>query len=358
MTALKGKAIDDFLKAGPGAATGAVLIYGPDAGLARERAEMLARRVVTDLKDPFNYIELSDSDLKGEPGRLADEAAALSFAGGQRVVRYRASGEAAPPAVATLIELLEQGRLRSNALVIIEGGDLSPRSGLRALFEKAKAAIALPCYVDGPAALRSLAVGMARAEGLTFDDEALDLLVSLLGEDRALARSEIEKLLLYKGPRQASQRSAIQPVITKADIRVNLVDGAGDAADEAADAAADGDARELARALFRSATAGASPISLLRALWRQFARLKEAQSRIAEGASHSEAMKKLRPPVFFAEERAFEARLRRWPGPRLDEALALVLDAELSAKTTGAPQREISERAALQLAMMQRSNPR
>lgn len=350
MTALKGRAIDDFMRKGAGEIR-AVLVYGPDQGLARERAEALAKRIVADFSDPFNYIELSDADLKTEPGRLADEAAALSFAGGERVVRYRASGEAAPAAVATLIELLDSARLKSNALVIVEAGELSPRSGLRVLFEKSKSAVALPCYVDGPRETRALAIEMAGAEGLKFDEDALDFLVSLLGEDRALSRSEIGKLVLYKGLK--SQRSG-PGTISRADIRASLVDSAGDATEEAAEAAADGAPASLARALYRSQAAGASPVTLLRALWRQFARLKEAQAHVAGGASPGEAMKKLRPPVFFAEERAFEDRLRKWPAAGIDRALDLLYAAELDAKTTGAPQREIAERAALSLSVMSR----
>ena len=63
-------------------------------------------------------------------------------------------------------------------------------------------------------------------------------------------------------------------------------------------------------------------------------------------------MKKLRPPVFFAEERAFENRLYKWRGAKLDKAIRMLVDAELDAKSTGAPQREIVERAALRLAVM------
>jgi DNA polymerase-3 subunit delta len=66
-------------------------------------------------------------------------------------------------------------------------------------------------------------------------------------------------------------------------------------------------------------------------------------------------MKKLRPPVFFAEQRSFENRLYKWRGgAKLDNALRLLIDAELDAKTTGAPQREIVERAALRIAVMAR----
>ncbi|MEX0645539.1 MAG: DNA polymerase III subunit delta [Parvularculaceae bacterium] len=348
MTALKGKAIADFVRAGA-TGPGAVLVYGPDQGLVRERADQLARTVVADFKDPFNYIELSDADLKSDTGRLADEAAALSFAGGLRVVRLRTAGEASAAAAKTLVEGLDAGRLKANALVVIEAGDLAKSSGLRKLFEKSKEAVALACYADQAADIRSLALDAARAEDLRFEDDALSLLASLLGDDRGVSRSEIGKLFLFKGLK--SQRSG-PGIISVEDVKATLADGVGDALDEAAGAAADGAADRLERALWKSAMAGASPISLIRALARSFHRLHEAQARIAEGASAADAMMKLRPPVFFMEQRPFEARLRRWPLRRLDDALDLLIAAEFDAKSTGAPQKEIAERAALRLAVM------
>ncbi|GAB4525094.1 MAG: DNA polymerase III subunit delta [Amphiplicatus sp.] len=348
MTALKGRQIEAFMKRRDPSVC-AVLVYGPDAGLVRERAESLARAVVPDLQDPFNAVALSEADLKAEPARLADEAAALSFAGGERVVRLRAGAEASAKAAKILLDGLEAGHLRPNALVIVEAGDLPPASALRKMFEKAKRAAALPCYVDGPADVRALAVDAAQAEDLRFDDDALDLAVSLLGDDRGASRAELDKLVLYKGPRAIRSGPG---TITLEDVRAVLADGVGDALDEAAAAAADGQAAALSRALYKSAAAGANPITLLRALGRTFSRLRAAQTLIAEGLSPDMAMKRLRPPVFFMEQRAFAARLRRWPGAKLDAALDLLLEAELAAKTTGAPQREIAERAAFRLAAM------
>jgi DNA polymerase-3 subunit delta len=348
MTALKGRAILDFLKT-PDAKIDAVLVYGPDLGLVRERGEMLARSVVADLKDPFNAIELTDADLKGEPARLADEAAQLSFLGGRRVIRVRSQGEGAADAARTLIAALDGGSLRANALVVIEAGDLAKTSKLRKAFEEATRAAALPCYVDGPAETRALAVSMAAAEDLKIEPEALDLIASLLGEDRGVTRSELEKLILFKGPKAVRAGAG---EITADDVRACLSDGVGDAVEEAASAAADGRPDLAARALWKSSVAGASPISLLRALQRQFARLHAAQALVAEGHTPDGAMKRLRPPVFFAEERAFRARLMRWPSARLETALDLILETELSAKQTGAPQKELAERACLKLATM------
>ena len=348
MTALKGKAIADFVKQGP-KGPGAVLIYGPDSGLVRERGDALARKVVADFKDPFNYIELGDADLKTEPGRLSDEALALSFIGGERVVRLRTSGEASAKAAGALLDGLDAGHLKLNALVLVEAGDLAKSSGLRKAFEKSKQGVALPCYLDGPGDTRALAVDSARHEDLRFEDDALALLVSLLGGDRGISRSEIEKLLLYKGLKSQRQGPG---TITTDDVKACLADGVGDALDEAAFAASEGANERLARALWKSAAAGASPISLLRALTRQFSRLRDAQSLIEGGQTPATAMARLRPPVFFGDQRPFEASLRRWPLARLETALDLLLQAELDAKTTGAPQREIAERAALRLSMM------
>ena len=348
MAALKGKAIKSFLAARD-ERIAAVLLYGPDSGLARERALLLAARVVADLKDPFNALELSDTELKEEPGRLADEITALSFAGGERVIRLRTSGEAAVKAVQNLLDGLDSGHLKPNGMVIIEAGELTPRSGLRKAFEKAKCGVALPCYADGPADVRSLAQEAAAAEELRFDPDALDLVVAILGEDHGISRAEIDKLILYKGPSSVRKGPAS---ISLEDVRASLVDGLGDAMDDTASAVADGAPAKLAAALHKAAAAGASPIGLLRALQRNFMRLKTAQDLIEGGASAAAAMKKLRPPVFFAEERAFENRLYKWRGPKLDRALRMLVDAELDAKATGAPQREIVERAALALAVM------
>src|SRR3546814_13973119 len=73
----------------PDPAIRAVLVYGPDAGLVRERADLLAKSVVPDLQDPFLVAELTGDMLRQDPARLADEVAAMALTGGRRVVRAR-----------------------------------------------------------------------------------------------------------------------------------------------------------------------------------------------------------------------------------------------------------------------------
>src|SRR3977135_3783679 len=69
MVALRGKEIDAFL-ARPDAGRPIILLYGPDAGLVRERAEALLASAVDDPNDPFSLVRLDGDELSAEPSRL------------------------------------------------------------------------------------------------------------------------------------------------------------------------------------------------------------------------------------------------------------------------------------------------
>ena len=348
MTALKGKAIDAFVKARDRAVR-VILIYGPDDGLVRERARTLGLSVVRDLNDPFNAIELTEGDLKADPARLVDEAAAISFTGDERLIRVRANADAVAPAVTLLVDGIDSGHLKPASVAIIEAGDLGKTSKLRKLVEASKTARALPCYADSPLDVRALAKERAHAAGLTIEPEALDLLVASLGDDRGVSRAEIEKLILYAGPEGAPDRSGLIDVVT---VRASIVDSIADATYGVAAAAADQNLPALSAGLYQCDIAGASPIALLRAGMREFDRLRQARASIAAGASASDAMSRLRPPVFFKEQRAFETRLRRWSPVAIDLALERLLEAERAAKSTGAPHTELMERAFFSIASL------
>ena len=86
MSEVKGAGIDRMLSKPP-KDLAAALIFGPDQGLVRERAETLIKAIVPNLKDPFLIADLDDGVLTSDPARLFDEAAAIAMLGGRRVVR-------------------------------------------------------------------------------------------------------------------------------------------------------------------------------------------------------------------------------------------------------------------------------
>ena len=120
-----------FLKTAE-ASVAAVLFYGPDQGLVRERAIELITRLAGDVRDPFRVAELTPAQLKEDPVRLADEAAALSLTGGRRVLRLREAGDGLTQALSELL-----AETTPAAFLVLEAGELGPRSSLRGLFERA-----------------------------------------------------------------------------------------------------------------------------------------------------------------------------------------------------------------------------
>ena len=108
---------DRFLAAPPETLR-AVLFYGPDGGLVRERAAALGKRHVGDLSDPFRVSAVAPAALGDEPGLLADEAAQLSLTGETRLVRLEAATEACAEPCRILLE-----SEHAAALAIVEAGD-------------------------------------------------------------------------------------------------------------------------------------------------------------------------------------------------------------------------------------------
>lgn len=347
MTAIRPGDVARFLKSRP-AGLHLALFHGPDQGLVRERAAKLGSLIVEDPHDPFNATELTDNDIEG-PGHLADEAAALSFMGGERLIRVKGGGDSVTKAVKQFLSLVEAGSVTPNALIVIEAGELKKTAALRKAVEASKIAAAIACYPAEGADLLDTLRNDLGAEGLSIDDEALAALASRLGEDRGITRSEIEKLILYKGTKD--QRDGPETV-TLEDVRTALAESNADATFEIVDLALTGETPRLSEALFRARGAGVSLYGVMRILQGKMLRLLTVQEAVGRGEPREAAIKALRPPVFYGEQRSFSRALSAWPLPRLRHAVRDILEADLSAKQTGMPEAQMLERALLRLSMM------
>jgi DNA polymerase III subunit delta len=330
--------VETFLKK-PDPRIRGVVVYGNDDGLIAERAVTLAKTVCEDLKDPFRVVDIAGDALKNDPARLADEFGAMSLMGGRRVIRVRPAGEESAAALENLA-----AASAGDALIVIEGGNLTPRSALRALAETEDCLAALPCYMDGEAALEGLVEGAARARGLTVEADALDWIVERLGGDRGQSRSEVDKLLLYKEG-DGSKSVAL------ADAIAVLGDTAAIGIEDVIAATFDGELVALDRALDRVFSEGGNPVQLVRALQRHADQLHLVAGTAAKGGNLEGAMFKARGlPRGGPVRQRFERHVRAWPLPRLSSALQVILEAEIQCKTTGLPDETIARRLCQRLA--------
>lgn len=316
----------------------AVLLYGPDGGLVRERAEQLVRGVVDPPTDPFRTAVLAAAELAKQPGRLADEAAALSLIGGRRAIRVRDAGDAVTAAVKQALA----GPV-TDSLIVLEAGDLSTRSSLRKLCETAANAAAVPCYLAEAEDIARLARTLLGEAGVTLDRDAETYLAENLTGDRQLARREIEKLIAFAGGPGRIDLDGVQACIG---------DSAQQSLDDIALATADGDLETLDRVLGKVFGEGVSPIAVLRTVQYHIVRLHLGAARLAAGDSIEQVITGLR--VFFKAQSRFREQLRRWPPSRLAEALARLVEAEAECKRTNQPAETICARVLLQLALLAR----
>ena len=309
----------------------AVLLHGPDAGLVRERGEQLARAIAGSLDDPFRFVELTRPD----PGTLALEATALSFSGGRRVLRIRDATDAQALALATAC------RDRDGSLIILEAGELQARAKLRAWAEKEPLAASVACYPEQGAALKTTLRSLFDSERVAIAPDALDWLVQHAGSDRGIVRSEVEKLALFAGEGGRIDIETAQQV-------------AGDQAelsiDDALFAATRGAIAEADRAAAIALAEGASGVGLIRAAHGHMDRLARVAAARDAGAAASEAVKALRPPVFFRRERAMLEAAELWRSAAVASQQLALREAEMQCKRTGLPAEAIAHAAVLAIA--------
>jgi DNA polymerase-3 subunit delta len=327
----------DAFSANPEAGIRAILVYGPDLGLVRERAERLCRSVLAELNDPFRMTHLSAASLRDEPSRLADEAAQIALVGGRRVIRLRDAGDGIVEALRTLLD-----DSRGDALVVAEAGDLPARSKLRLLFEDADNAASLPCYADSEETIAHVVRETLHQAGLSVTGDALDYLTEQLGADRLVTRSELEKLVLFVGRNHAQVRLE--------DAEACIGDSAAHSLDDGVFAAAEGDAAAVERALGRAFAAGESPVSALRAAQRHFQRLHLAAGQIARGQPDEHVVDGLKPKLFWKMRSRFLLQLKLWSASRLGLALERLTATEIACKSTGTSDQAVAVRCFLELA--------
>ncbi|MEI7805019.1 MAG: DNA polymerase III subunit delta [Hyphomicrobiales bacterium] len=336
MVALKGPDIEKFI-ARPDAARPIVLVYGPDAGLVRERVNALVRASVDDPNDPFALARIEDSDLAGNPARIVEEANTIPLFGGRRAVWVKAGARNIAATVETLID-----SPAPDCRVIIEAGDLKRNSPLRALCEKAKTAVAIPCYADNERDLARVVDEEMREANLTLAPDARTALLALVGGDRLASRNEVRKLALYaQGKNRVELEDVLAVVSDASELALNGV----------LDAAFAGKTADVENQFGKARAGGSAAGSIVSAALRHVAQLHKMRLSVEGGENAEIAMERGAPPVHFSRKAVVGIALRSWTSPRLLRAMEQLADASLETRRQPALADAIAQRTLLSLAV-------
>lgn len=336
---IKGRSVEGFLKKPP-AALRFALLFGPDQGLVRERADAIARTVLEDLSDPFRVAELAGSTLKSDPAALGDETAAISMMGGRRVVRIRDADHALAKVIEAFLE-----DPPGDALVVAEAGDIGKGALTRAVESAGDLAASIACYPDEGEDLRGIIVSTLKAEGLGVASDALADLQARLGDDRRMTRSELSKLALYKGPDGARRGT-----VSREDVEAALGIEAEADMTEIVDACSGGDLAMLDSAYARAIAGGDTAQGVLRMVLMHMERVHLGAALVADGLEPERALDKAFPRLIWKRKGAVQRQLRAWTPEAAMSAVEQLAEAEILTRRTELPADAITGRALLMVA--------
>ena len=299
----------------------AYLLHGPDRGLAREHSKCIGLKFTDNLDDPFAVETLNGAQAKADPARVADALSALPAFGGIRLVMLSGTGGELLAAVKNAADYLHEG-----ARLIILADDVNTRHALVKFCDSAKNIASIACYPDESRDLAALAREIFATDQVQITSEALQMLISRLGSDRASSRSEIEKLALMAGPNGH---------LSEADIDLALGDSASQAVDQLILSVADGTLQIMQTHFARAKREDIQPIAILRQAQSHYKSLSLTKTLMDTGQPLQSALSSLRPPPHFKLKPRLTSQLQRLSLSYIVDSLDRLTQIEREVKSGG-----------------------
>ena len=311
------------------------VVYGSNEGLVAEYTKKLINTVSADLYDPFAVVYLAGTDVNDDPGVLFAEYTSQSLMGGRRVIVVRDADNNLTKNIKYLLE-----NLQSDTLLVITSSSLNRKSSLVALGEANQEMVALACYEDRDEDVFATARAKFIENGLTINNEALQLMCSRLSNDRKSSMGEIEKLITYMGDKKN---------VTTEDVRAIISDQSASNSEDVCYYAAGGYIDKALASLQKLFNEGDEPVAIVRALSYHFNRLLACKAFMEKGEPADKVIKKLVPKVIFYRESSFKRQLALWPKDKIFSVLELLYKCEKDCKTTNMPTNEILSYTIMQI---------
>ncbi len=297
------------------------LLHGPDEAGSRA----LTRRLAAAIGEGAERIDLTGAELKADPARLADEAAAISMFGDRRWIRVEQAGDEIVAAVQALLDTPAAG----NPVVIVAGA-LKPASALLKLALAAPAALAFASYPPDAGQADRLVAELGRGLGLRLDPDVAARIAEASGGNRAVIEQELAKYALYADASTEAPR----------EIGHDLVDAIGAGADEGdlsrlVDSAVGGDGAALEAEIARLRAQGQEGITLIRAVLRRLLLLARLRAQVEAGSSVGAVMASSGKSLFWKEKDAVGWQLARWRAALLAKAVSRLIEAERQVMAPG-----------------------
>ncbi len=305
------------------------LVFGTDVGAIKETAQSIIQIINTD-KNPYAVVELSMDKLKEIPTAFWDEVNAISMFGGRRIIWFKNPSDTFASEWENFLK-----NDKGNTFVVLMSDSLNTKSKLVKICDEAKLAGSIACYPETEQDIKQTLLSSLSEEGYLIDADALALFASYLGADKAITRSEVNKLKTYLGN---------QKQIRLADIQACIGNGSSVVMDDMIYAALSGNHSQVQRVFNILLQEGTQPIMMIRSLMSKIDQLMIVLSKIKQGEQIDSAIKGTYPFIPFQYASLWKKIVMAWNENAVADALELLLQAEKDCKS-GLPPEIILNRA-------------
>jgi DNA polymerase III subunit delta len=316
-----------------------LLIAGADAmRVALKRQEVIAALIGPEGEAEMRLSRLSGADVRKDGAALLDAVKAVGFFPGPRVAFVEDATDTLAETVAHALKSWNPG----DATVVITAGNLTPKSPLKALFEKHPNAFCAILY-DDPPTREEIEDALKKAGLASIDREAMaDLNTLARALDPGDFRQTLEKIALYKygdpTPLTPADVAAMAPATLEAEV------------DDLLHAVADGRAPAIGLLMRRLEGQGVLPVTICIQALRHFRALHMAAS---DPAGPSAGLQKAR--VFGPRRDQMQRQAQALGMRTLESSVSLLLETDLTLRSSSrAPGMALMERALIRLAMARR----
>ena len=294
------------------------LVYGPNEGLVRNIVRSLSS--IFKNNESADEIVLTAKIIDEEPNKLMDEIQTFSMFSNKKIICI----DMIKDKHSKIIEDIQNVEFK-NVILILKSDNLTKSSKLRKIFDSSKSIFSIPCYEDDTRSIINLVQNFINDSNLNIDREIKNYLVQFLSNDRSLNENELEKIYLYQKDRKKN--------LTLEEVKVILNDSASTSLNKVNESIMYGKTKTASKIINKVFSEGTNSIAIIRSLINYMIRIQQTKIEIKKQKSFEEAIKILKPPLFWKDKDHFENHCKAWPLQDIEKNLNLLLNAEYKCKS-------------------------
>tara|TARA_B100000686_G_scaffold272127_1_gene289113 strand:+ start:1337 stop:2362 length:1026 start_codon:yes stop_codon:yes gene_type:complete len=311
------------------------LVYGPNEGLVRNIIQSLSSIFKTN--ESADEVALSAKTIDEDPNKIMDEIQTFSMFSNKKIINI----DGIKDRHSSIIEDVQNVEFE-NVILILKSDNLTKSSKLRKLFDSSKNIFSIPCYEDDTRSIMNLVHNFIQNSNLKLDREIKNYLVEFLSNDRSLNQNELEKIYLYQKDRKEN--------LTLEEVRLILNDSTSTSLNKVNESIMYGKTKTASKIINKVFSEGTNSIAIIRSLINYMLRIQQTQIEIKKQKSFEEAIKVLKPPLFWKDKDSFQNHCKAWSLKDIEKNLNLLLSAEFECKSESFLSPMICERYVLNIA--------